>query len=219
MKNSLICLAMLAGIGFAQDAQKNTPATPPADGGEKLKADDGEKPKADGGEKPKVATGVLRRLESVTWSPMQLEVRWLVSVWDLANPEQPRDLERYVVHLDSKVMELNGKARDLQDAGQDLSGILDLIGANTMRATAWWRNVENAAPDAQPNGAQPNTTQPNAAPDGSGSKDDKSKEPAKKDLPQLKPIGNWKIAQNEQLPRAAAPPAKTDPATARDPRD
>jgi hypothetical protein len=192
MKNTLIGLAVLAGISLAQDAPKNTPPTSPADGAEKPKA-----------------TGVLRRLESVTWSPMQLEVRWLVSVWDLSNPEQPRDLERYVIHLDSKVMELNGKAHNLQDAGQDLSGILDLIGANTMRATAWWRNVENAEPDAQPN----------VAPDGSGAKDDKSKEPAKKDLPQLKPIGNWKIAQNELLPRAAAPPAKTDPASARDPRD
>ncbi len=194
MKNSLICLAMLAGISFAQEPQKNTPATPPADSGEK----------------PKAATGVLRRLESVTWSPLQLEVHWLVSVWDLANPEQPKDVERYVIHLDSNVMEVNGKVHNLQDAGQDLSSILDLIGANTMRATVWWRNVEIAAPEAQPD----------VAPDGSGAKDDKSKEPAnKKDVPQLRPIGNWKIAQNEQLPRATAPPAKTDPATARDPRN
>ena len=151
MKNALIGLAILAGISFAQDAQKNTPATPPSDGGGKP------------------------------------ELRWLVSVWDLANPEQPRDLEHYVIFLDSNVMELNGKLHNLQDAGQDLSGMLDLIGAHTMRATAWWRHVENAAPD----------TQPNAAPDGSGAQDDKSKGPAKKDLPKLNPNSNGKIAQNE----------------------
>lgn len=194
MKNSVIGLVFLTSLACAQNAEKAAPAPPPQ-GNTEI---------------PKPA-GTLRRLESLTWNPMQLELSWVVSVWDLANTEAPRDLERYIIHMDTKQMELNGKAHSFEAADQNLSEVLDLISAFSMKSTAWWGNAERGTGGADRN-------EPPAGSDQKDDKKDKPKDPAQKgqptpkEQPSPKPPVTGKIAQND-----AAPSVTTQTGAAHDP--
>lgn len=192
MKNSVIGLVFLTGIACAQDAEKAAPVPPPKGNTEMPKGS---------AETPKPA-GTLRRLESVTWNPMQLQLSWVVSVWDIANTDMPCDLERYIIHIDTKQIELNGKVHSFEAADQNLGAVLDLLSAFSMKSTAWFGNAERGTGGADRN----------ATPDGSDEKKDKPKDPVKKDQPNPKPAVPGKIAQNEQTA-----PATTQSGAAHDP--
>ena len=184
MKNSIIGLVFLASIACAQDAEKTTPAAPPKGNTEKTAPTAPPK----GNTEMSKPAGRLRRLESVTWNPMQLQLSWVVSVWDLSNTEVPCDLEHYIVHIDTKQIELNGKAHSFEAADDNLGAVLDLISAFSMKSTAWWGNAERGTGGADRN----------AAPDGPDDKKDKPKDPVKKDQPSPKLPVPSKIAQDEQ---------------------
>ena len=122
MKNFLIAIAILAPLGCAQPEGNAERKAPPA----------AEQPK-------KGLAAVARRLECVSWDPQQKQLIWLVSVWDLeSDMTKPADLERYVIHVNSGVMESNGELRRFQIPADGLQTLMNILSSYTMRSTIWW---------------------------------------------------------------------------------
>ena len=187
MKTLLTGLVIFAGLGYAQQSGEAGP-NPQPDSGESAKP-----------------TAVLRRLESVTWDPLRAQLTWLVSVWDLeSTADEPRDMERYVIHLDSDVMEFKGEIRRFDAAGRDVHALMDMISNFAMQSTVWWGRGGQGQREGQPG----------SEPDGTNGTKDKNKGDGQEDKP--KPQPNGKAVALLQL---SAPPAKSvESATAsRDP--
>jgi hypothetical protein len=156
MRAFLIAFTLLAGACFAQTGEADRNRVP-GNGQEK--------------EKP---TGCVRRLESVMWEPLQGQLTWVVSVWDLGSDmSHPSELERYVIHVNAGTMDSKGEQRAFEVPKTDLHALMDILSIYAMRCTIWWERGP----------ADPGTA-PAIVPD-----DDKPKEDAPKEKPKSTPSG------------------------------
>jgi len=134
MRILLILLLFLAGSGRAQE------------NGGKAQKQPGES--SDTGTK---AAAEVRRLESVTWNPVREELTWLVSVWNVASGvDQPPATERYVIHLDAAVMEVNGELRGFSPTeAKRVHTLMDMMSTYAVESTVWWNRGEGEPIDGQ----------------------------------------------------------------------
>jgi hypothetical protein len=94
---------------------------------------------------------VVRRLESVTWEPLQGQLTWVVSVWDLhSDMSHPAELERYAIHVKLGTMESKGESRRFEVPEDDLHALMDIISVYAMRSTIWWEQTGDADRQAPP---------------------------------------------------------------------
>jgi hypothetical protein len=141
MKTLLLALTMLAGAGNAgQNGQAER--TAPGDGSEKS-----------------IPAAVVRRLDSITWEPLQGQLTWVISVWDLhSNMSHPTELERYAIHVKAGTMESKGELRKFDVPEDDLHALMDIISVYVMRSTIWWEGSGEAdrvaPPDVAPDGTK-----------------------------------------------------------------
>src|SRR5436309_3369659 len=127
---ALVILGNMASAQQAGDAGRDAPAA----------KTDPKKPDA---------AAVARRLEVVTWDPLQAELTWFVSVWDLGSDmSKPIDLERYVIRMNTSVMESNGESRRFQVPAEDVHGLMDILSTYAMRSTIWWRRSGSSEEDS-----------------------------------------------------------------------
>jgi hypothetical protein len=138
MRTILTALLLLVGIASAQQG-----------------GDAGRTPQKDATNNPAPVT-ILRRLEAVTYDLQQGQLIWVISVWDLeSDMSKPADLERYVIHIDSDVMQSNGELRRFYVPALDLHALTDILGKYAIRSTIWW--AREAAADDSP-GLAPDST-------------------------------------------------------------
>lgn len=159
MKNLLIAIAILAPLGYAQPGDAERKAPPAND------------------QAKKELTAVGRRLECVSWDPQQKQLIWFVSVWDLeSDMTKPADLERYIIHVNSGVMESNGELRRFQLPQADLQALMNILSSYTMRSTIWWGHAGADSSDETPS-LLPEGQRPPKDKTGGDSRDDKPKGP------------------------------------------
>jgi hypothetical protein len=162
MRNFLIAFAILASMGYAQQGSEMERNPPPSNDHAKVGP-----------------AAVARRLECVSWDPRQNQLIWFVSVWDLeSDMSKPADLERYVIHTNSGVMERNGELRPFRIPEADLRVLTSILSSYAMRSTVWW---ERAAPDSD------NT--PDLVPDNKRTPQDKTGKDGPDDQPKAPPTG------------------------------
>lgn len=179
MKRFLVPLIVLTGLGYAQQTGDAERKVPPDDhSGTKAPA------------------AIMRRLEAVTWDPLQSELIWCVSVWDLeSDMTEPDSLERYVIHVNQGVMESNGERRPVDVPGEDLHALMNIISAYAMRSTVWWRRA----------GAPGDPATPGEVPDGKNGGKDKPKGNDQDNKPKLPPVGKAVASQEQGLGTAGHP--------------
>jgi hypothetical protein len=150
MRTLLTALVIFGGIACAQqttDPERSAPAAK----GEVVKPVPGQ---------------VARRLEAVTLDPLQAQLSWFVSVWDLGSDmSKPADVEKYTIHINSSVMERSGELRRFQVPAADLHSLMNILSTYVMRSTVWWGHEGAAEGDAPP-----------LLPDGSDGVKDKTKD-------------------------------------------
>jgi hypothetical protein len=169
MKSFLAALIVLTGLGFAQQGGQADPKTPPEDRSRPPEDQSGNKSPA----------AILRRLEAVTWDPLESKLIWCVSVWDLGSDmSKPTGLERYTIHVNDGVIERDGVQRPFAVPGADLHALMDIISSYAMRSTVWWGH----------GGADGKQT-PGLAPDGTNGTKDKTKGDGQDDKPKPLPAG------------------------------
>lgn len=170
MKTLLLTTILFTSLGRAQGNGGTTPPPAPE------RAAPSEKPVQPGPERAtppeKPAKVVFRRLESVSWNPVNAELTWMLSVWDPAiSTDQPAGQERYVIHLDKAVMQFQQETRgfDTEEA-KHVRSIMDLISRYALESTVWWGRgggtPEDHHWDSSPQ--ERDRTNPKAAPDGNG---------------------------------------------------
>jgi hypothetical protein len=83
---------------------------------------------------------VFRRLESVSWNPVNAELTWMLSVWDPSvSTDQPAGHERYVIHLDKAEMQFQDQSRSFDsEEAKHVRSIMDLISRYALESTVWW---------------------------------------------------------------------------------
>lgn len=159
MKIFLAALMVVAGLGRAQSSGQGEQKSPPDDHTGKS-----------------VTSPVLRRLEAVTWDPLQAQLIWVISVWDLeSDMSKPAELERYTIHVNDGVMEKDGERRAFAIPKDDLNTLMDIISTYAMRSTVWWGH------GATPGGPGA----PGAPQDGGSGTKDKNKDDGGSDKPKL----------------------------------
>ena len=85
------------------------------------------------------------------WEPLQGQLTWVVSVWDLhSDMSHPAELERYVIHVKSGTMESKGESRRFEVPEEDLHALMDIISVYAMRSTVWWEQNGDADRQAAP---------------------------------------------------------------------
>jgi hypothetical protein len=149
MRILLAALIVVAGAGHAQ--QSGEADRMPAPGN---------------GEKASPAA-VARRLESVTWEPLQGQLTWTVSVWDLhSDMTHPADMERYVIHVGAGTIESKGETKKFEVPEDDLHALMDILSVYAMRSTIWWEHSGEADRAAPPEVLPDNKDKPKSnAPD------------------------------------------------------
>jgi hypothetical protein len=184
MKSSLIALIVFSGIGCAQDGSGSPrpPAVKPAE------------------PQPPVATGLVRRLEAVTWNPVSAELTWVVSVGDITGGVfQPSGKENYTIHTDAATMNFHGEGRRFDpDEARRVRILMDMISTYAVESTVWWDHGEGAKMDGQvvplPEGK-----------DGNRGKDDKEEKP--KPTPKSSPVLLHGPVAEANAPQPGAVPA------------
>jgi len=165
MRILLAAVVVLAGAGYAQQSGDAERIQPPEKG-------------------EKTTPGVARRLESVTWDPLQGQLTWTVSVWDLhSDMSHPADMERYVIHVSSGTIECKGEQRKFTVPEDDLHALMDILSIYAMRSTIWWEHrgdTDRMAPPA-------------LSPDGTN---DKPKGDGNDDKPKSAPTGKALVLQH-----------------------
>jgi hypothetical protein len=165
MKNFLIALIVFSGVGYAQDSNGSPrpPAVKPAE------------------PQPPRATGLVRRLETVSWNPVSAELTWVVSVGDITGGVfQPTAKENYTIHIDSAIMKFNGEGRHFDpDEARRVRMLMDMISTYAVESTVWWDHGEGSKMDGEviplPDGK-----------DGNNSKKEKEEKP--KPAPKPSPV-------------------------------
>lgn len=169
MKSFLAALILLTGLGYAQQGGQADRKAPPDDHSVKPEDQSGKKS----------PTAVLRRLEAVTWDPLESKLIWAVSVWDLGSDmSKPAAVERYAIRVNDGVMERDGVQRAFAVPGADLHTLMDVISTYAMRSTVWWGN-----------GGADGQKAPDLMPDGTDGTKDKSKGDGRDDKPKPPPAG------------------------------
>lgn len=169
MRSFLAALIVLTGLGYAQQGGQADRKAPPEDHSNAPENQPGKKSPA----------AILRRLEAVTWDPLESKLIWCVSVWDLGSDmSKPAALERYTIRVNDGVMEREGEQRPFAVPGADLHALMDVISTYAMRSTVWWGH-----------GAADGQKTPDLAPDASDGTKDKTKGDGQDDKPKPLPAG------------------------------
>jgi len=122
-----IAILFCAGLVYAQDG-----GTTRKEGAAPQSA----QPQADS----KADSTLVRRLESVTWTPLNSELSWVVSDWDMSvSREQPVAKRSYAVHLDTATMKYQGESRPFDpEEVRYVRVLMYVISTYAMQSTVWW---------------------------------------------------------------------------------
>jgi hypothetical protein len=138
VKPLLVAIILFTGLGRAQGNRETTAQPAPE------RAAPPQKPVQPGTEPAtppeKPAKVLFRRLESVSWNPLNAELTWMLSIWDPSvSTDQPTGHERYVIHLDKAEMQFQDESRNFDtDEAKHVRSIMDLISRYALESTVWW---------------------------------------------------------------------------------
>jgi hypothetical protein len=82
-----------------------------------------------------------RRLESVTWSPSEHKLTWVISTGarDPAGKYKPAKSQTYFIDMSAATMTLNGEGRRFsRDEAKNVQMLMDLISKYAVESTIWW---------------------------------------------------------------------------------
>ena len=82
-----------------------------------------------------------RRLESVTWSPSDHKLSWVISsgTKDSAGKYKPVKSQTYNIDMSAATMTLNGEGRRFsRDEAKNVQVLMDLVSKYAVESTVWW---------------------------------------------------------------------------------
>ncbi len=82
-----------------------------------------------------------RRLESVTWSPSDHKLSWVISsgTKDTAGKYKPVKSQTYNIDMSAATMTLNGEGRRFsRDEAKNVQVLMDLVSKYAVESTVWW---------------------------------------------------------------------------------
>ena len=82
-----------------------------------------------------------RRLESITWSPSDHKLTWVIStgVKDTAGKYKPVKSQTYNIDMSAATMMLNGEGRRFsRDEAKNVHVLMDLVSKYAVESTIWW---------------------------------------------------------------------------------
>jgi len=82
-----------------------------------------------------------RRLESVTWSPSDHKLTWVISTGakDTAGKYKPAKSQTYNIDMSAATMTLNGEGRRFsRDEAKNVQVLMDLVSKYAVESTIWW---------------------------------------------------------------------------------
>ena len=82
-----------------------------------------------------------RRLESITWSPTDHKLTWVISSGskDTAGKYKPLKSQTYNIDMSAATMTLNGEGRRFsRDEAKNVQVLMDLISKYAVESTLWW---------------------------------------------------------------------------------
>jgi hypothetical protein len=82
-----------------------------------------------------------RRLESVTWSPTEHKLTWVISTGarDTAGKYKPARSQTYYIDMSAATMTLNNEGRRFsRDEAKNVQMLMDLISKYAVESTIWW---------------------------------------------------------------------------------
>ena len=170
MKTLLLAIVLFSSLGRAQGNRETTTQPAPERAAPPQKPVQPSPEAATPPEKP--AKVVFRRLESVSWNPVNAELTWMLSVWDPSvSTDRPAGQERYVIHLDKALMQFQEETRSFDsDEAKHVRSIMDLISRYALESTVWWGRgggtPEDHHWDSSPQDRD--RARPKDAPDGNG---------------------------------------------------
>jgi hypothetical protein len=123
MKRLLMAVVLLAPVGCAQVNDNGRPG-----------------PAKSGTVQPPNGTLLLCKLETVTWNPETEELSWVITSRNITSGmDQPETREKYTIHLDTAVMNVNGEGRRFNiDEAHEVGKLMEMINAYTVESTVGW---------------------------------------------------------------------------------
>ncbi|MDP2996949.1 MAG: hypothetical protein Q8N47_05630 [Bryobacterales bacterium] len=82
-----------------------------------------------------------RRLESITWSPSDHKLSWVISsgTKDTAGKYKPVKSQTYNIDMSAATMTLNGEGRRFsRDEAKNVQVLMDLVSKYAVESTVWW---------------------------------------------------------------------------------
>ena len=82
-----------------------------------------------------------RRLESITWSPSDHKLSWVISsgTKDTAGKYKPVKSQTYNIDMSAATMTLNGEGRRFsRDEAKNVHVLMDLVSKYAVESTVWW---------------------------------------------------------------------------------
>jgi len=82
-----------------------------------------------------------RRLESITWSPSDHKLSWVISsgTKDTAGKFKPVKSQTYNIDMSAATMTLNGEGRRFsRDEAKNVQVLMDLVSKYAVESTVWW---------------------------------------------------------------------------------
>jgi hypothetical protein len=92
-------------------------------------------------------TGLIRRLESVSWDPIHQQLSWVMSVWDpQSSTSKPAKQELYSADLVGAEMKFEGEHRSFDETeAHNVRTLMQLISLYAAQSTVRWRNGESVS--------------------------------------------------------------------------
>jgi len=107
-----------------------------------------------------------RRLESITWSPIDHKLTWVIStgVKDAAGKYKPAKSQTYNIDMSAATMMLNGEGRRFsRDEAKNVQMLMDLVSKYAVESTIWWDQGQGT-PLGKEDKSETEVNQPRPAP-------------------------------------------------------
>ena len=104
-----------------------------------------------------------RRLESVTWSPVDHKLVWVVSNGELdaAGKYKAQGEHSYRIEMDAAIMMFNGERRRFSaDEATSVRKLMDLVAKYAAESTVWWDQGQGQRVDRDGGSGKPAPAQP-----------------------------------------------------------
>ena len=96
--------------------------------------------------------GKARRLETVTWSPTEHKLTWVVASGDMDEGKfKSKGKLSYVIDLDKATMQFNGENRGFsKNEAANVHALMDLVAKYAVESTVWWDDGQGDKLDKKP---------------------------------------------------------------------